>query len=82
MSLNNYTSLETYPDFVRNAAEFGAFVSFEKGMEPYTGNALMGLVYYPIYVDHVDPMAKNNELCTMMHYEQTNDFSNCVMNGK
>lgn len=65
MSLNNYTSLNTYTDFIENNAEFGSFIGFEKGMEPYTSNAILGLMYWPMYIDHVDPMAKNNELCVL-----------------
>lgn len=65
MSLNNYTSLNSYSDFVTNSAELGAFMGFEKGMELFTSNAILGLMYWPMYIDHVDPYAKNNELCTL-----------------
>jgi len=54
MSLNDVSSLNTYPSFLDNVNDFGAFMAFEFSMEPYTRDALFGMTYWPLFIEHID----------------------------
>ena len=58
--------------------DLGALNGFQSGMDKFTREALMGFIFYPLYVDFIDENDLNLYLCTQMWFDQGKGLDDCL----
>lgn len=81
LDINDYKSLHTLPNFIRNSMDLGAFDGYNAGYDKFVSEAMFGFIFYPLYIEFIDKDDLSLYLCTMMWYENGHGFEQCRGNS-
>ena len=70
LDYNNPLSLRNYFNFVQTPRNFGAFLGFEFGFDPFVRNFIIGDILMPLYMMKKDPNFLRMDLCMMLYFDK------------